>query len=211
MHQGKNRNTYYFKIFRAERGAVLVLSLLLLSVLTMLSLSLIDSSLYTFKSQISRLEHQRALHNSDSVRRMAKTHIEAYLKNRDWSLVENSNGLILDPEGAVYFENVLSLGGHSGDLGNYQAHKPKKLFSYQSEQISGEVYLSSSIIVSLQQGSSVSQFRSYEGFSSGLGAEGSLILYLEIHSVGSAFASKKGTISGRKEAVHTISDYRLVI
>jgi hypothetical protein len=207
LHRTKTFNTQLY-LSTYNRGAVLIVSLLLLSILTMLSLTVMDDSHLVFKSQAVRLQHQRAIYRADKINALVHKAIESYLPLRDWAAATLPSGLSLDTKGQDYFETMLSRSSFSSQPKEQVSSEIEtnlvRLFRYDADGVVADISLIQRYKVRNISGSAVMQHRSYDGISSAAGEQGSTTLYFEIHCV---VELSRGNVAAQK--AYTISDYRL--
>lgn len=190
-----------------NKGAVLIVSLLLLSILTMLSLSVMNDSHLVFKSQAVRLQYQRALYRADKVSALALKVLEKYLLLREWSQIELPSGFSLDAKGQAFFDAMLSMSEFSNITQEQAASQleanPVRLFFYKKDGVLAEISISPLHKVSNIAGAEVMQHRSYGGIHSSAAGQVSTSHYFQVHCV---VEFNRGSVS---QKAHTISDYRV--
>jgi hypothetical protein len=189
-----------FLLFEAkEKGAVLILSLLLLAMMTMLTLMSIESSQFAYKVAVNRADYDEAFNNSESVRSIGAGVVKDYFQKGRWSETSLPDNLTLDQNAKDPSSDL------SSSINRYDPNALTKLMSYRSNTISGDFYLLPGHTRLNDAGVGSSQFQSYSGVGAGVGSIGSMVKYMELRSVGMV-AGKEN----RGLKVWTASDYRFV-
>jgi len=172
-----------FENTRREKGAVLVMSLLILTVLTMLAVMAMDGSRFAYKMSVNRIFYDEAFNHSESARKASAQAVRQLVLTGE-----------LSPD-------ILSL-SLSADIN--EDTETEKLV-YKNGQISGDIYISKGVTLANRSGAAIAQFQGYSGAGQGLGAKGSIIKMVEVRSAGRVIG--RGLDNLR---VWTASDYRIV-
>ena len=178
-----------------QRGAVLVIALLLLLILSVVSVMAMDRSVINFKMSANSIYHEEAFNHSESARNSSLAVIDDYLYTGSWNDVLMPSGLSIDS------------GGGKLELNNAASEDPmsneslQQDFSLHDSAIQGDVYVLKGPTAYNQYGAGSAQYKGYGGAGVGAGAEGSVFKYYEFRSVGTGRSNAKSW---------TASDYRYV-
>jgi len=166
-----------------ENGAVLVLSLLILMVLTMLAVMAMDGSRFAYKMSVNRIFYDEAFNHSESARKASAQSVRQIVLKGE-----------IQPE-------LMS----SGLSAEFNEERVTDKLVYRNGQIYADIYISKGVTIANRSGAAIAQFQGYSGTGQGLGAKGSVIKMVEVRSAGRVMG--RGLDNLR---VWTASDYRIV-
>jgi Tfp pilus assembly protein PilX len=183
------------KALNRQYGAVLVIALLVLLVMTILGVSAMESSSLSFKMSANSIYLEEAFNHSESVRNISAHVIDDYLYEGGWAGVAMPAGLEpIQNNGGFALANDSSENRMDND-------SLKKDLGYQYLGIKGDVYILKGSTSHNYSGASAAQLKGYSGTGVSAGGAGGTFTYYEIRSVG----------LGRSNArAWTASDYRYV-
>ena len=178
-----------------HRGAVLVIALLLLLILSMVSVTAMDRSVINFKMSANSIYHEEAFNHSESARNSSLAVIDDYLYAGNWNDVLMPSGLSINVGGGkLELDNAAS-----EDLMNNESLQQD--FSLRDSAIQGDVFVLKGSTVYNHHGAGSAQYKGYGGTGVGAGAAGGVFKYYEFRSVGTGRSNTKSW---------TASDYRYV-
>jgi len=168
-----------------QRGATLVISLLLILVLSIFAVTAMESSQFSMKMAANRIYYETAFNHAESTRKAGMSVMQEYLTEMDWGLVSIPENLMVEKSAESFLSPPL----------------PSD-FSFDAENVKGEMYIVSGP-TQLNLGAALSQFQGYQKTGSGLGSKGSMVKYFQLNSVG-----RRNLMGGGSLAVWTSSDYK---
>ena len=186
-----------FRFHKFQNGATLVISLLLMTVLTLFSMSAMQSSHLSFKSQLSRVNFQRNVGEISALQSLAVKRIKSFLDSRSTELPDQLSEL---SEGFELLDDLL-MGRHIG----YENDQLVKTLSYMLPELQVEVYISHSRVYTDFRTGELVQFGSYGNERLNEGAEVTKYLYLQVHCIATP---RKGQ---NQADIHISGDYRLKV
>ncbi len=192
MHPGTKR---YLSNIRRQHGATLVLSLLLVAILTILSVTAMQSSYLSFKSQISRLGFQRNVSELNLIQLQAASKIRDFIDSRDKPLGSDEHL----SEGFLLLDEILAF----ADIA-VEEEALTRLLSYFLPQRQVEVYITKSRLSALSSASDLLQYNAYEYRDSENLSE-RRYLYLQLHCI------EKSTGAQSQGAIHIVGDFRFEV
>ena len=179
-------------VLKKQRGAVLAIALLMLLVMTLLSVSAMESSHLNFKMSANSIYLDEAFNHSESVRRITAKVIDQYLSTGDMTGIEMPPGL------ANHHDNN---SGNGREVNPLEIGSLEQKFSYRHLGVQGDVYLLKGNSRHNYHGGSAAQLKGYSGAGASAAGAGGVFTFYEIRSVG---FGRAGSMSS------TASDYRYV-
>lgn len=192
------KNTQTYLRLSCQKGAALIMSLLLMTILTLLSITAMQSSFLSFKNQASRLGVQKNIGELNQFQSRAVKHIKRFIDSRghvtDEKYERNSEGFLL-------LEEILAFGDVREDEVSQEL---TKLLSYSLSHTQVDVYISQSRLSVLNDDHSLQQFMSYENERLKHSAD-QRYLYLQLHCI----ASSRHTEN--QSSFHVVGDFRFEV
>ncbi|MFT6031416.1 MAG: type II secretory pathway pseudopilin PulG [Oleiphilaceae bacterium] len=173
---------------KKEKGFVLILVMLLITILSLLAFVSMEQSQLSYKSNNARLAQIKARQISEDARLMAINKLE--------SLLQNNNLKINVPTSDMSLSDKPSKSIKSGGLQHF--------FSVSHKHTRADVYIKELPNQQFKNGVSLSQNMAYSGLGLGLGSYGSFSARYELRSKGVS------SDNGYDVVFWTASDYRFI-
>jgi len=179
-----------------QSGAVLVISLLLILVLSIFAVTAMESSQFSMKMAANRIYYETAFNHAESTRNAGLSIMPEYLTQTNWDSISIPENLMVDKSSESLFteKTVDEAAIYSGEI--------QSDFSFHSEKVKGEMYVIAGP-TQLNLGAALSQSQGYQNTGSGLGSKGGMVKYYRLNSVGISPLKGGGSLE-----VWTSSDYR---
>ncbi len=171
------------RCYKREKGFVLVMVMLLMTILSLSAFVAIEQSQLSYKTNNGRVAQTRARQNSDSARLNSLNQLETLLKNTSVNLEQNAA---------------------TKSLGKLKTSGFSLLASQNLNHGKAEVYYKALPIQVLKNGASMSQAMAYSGLGAGLGSHGTFSTHYELRAKGIS------SVKGQDVVFWTASDYRFI-